>query len=284
MTGTASNRPLSSHPAFRWAVGLWFAALLGAGLFVMPDTIHASIRQALGIDALLPGGLVGKAALAAGAGFLGFLLGIVLAMRVAALNGARAEDGDEDDYGEVAWQDHNMVAEPADDPLEDEPRRPFSPREYFGEEALLPQDDEVVIEEAGEEERFDAVELAEFEPVEEVTATEPEIDLPQAVEEPQAAPAVEVPAPAPASSDTGEAMGDLPLAALTDRLKRALDASRAAAADAAAPGGEELDPVIAFLRREADRAAPATASPAADDAQAALRSALDRLSQVGKQG
>ena len=78
-----------------------------------------------------------------------------------------------------------------------------------------------------------------------------------------------------------EAMGDLSLSELTERLERALAAQRKA------EDGDPLlptDPVIAFLRREADRTAPAASGPNEDDedTQASLRSALERLSQVGK--
>ncbi|WP_369026317.1 hypothetical protein [Qipengyuania sp. RANM35] len=272
MNGTASKRPISSHPAFRWAVGLWFAALLGAGLFVMPEGIHTSIRQALGIDALIPVGVVGKAILAGAAALFGLALGIVLAMRVAALNSA-SEFDDEDEYDEVAWQGGDAV-EVVETPSEmEEPRRPFSPREYFGDE---PQDrDPAPVEELFDEDfaEFDEVDDeagAEVEPV--VIAAE-EVALAEARE----------PAPVmPEEAEETEALGDLPLAVLTQRLKRALDASRAASTEPAPVDDGELDPVIAFLRREADRSAPASAPEANEDAQAALRSALDRLSQVGK--
>ena len=81
-----------------------------------------------------------------------------------------------------------------------------------------------------------------------------------------------------------EAMGDLSLAELTGRLERALAAQRKAENEDSRPVAADTDPVIAFLRREADRTAPAApvASEDEEDTQASLRSALDRLSQVGK--
>ena len=269
MTGT-SNRPLSSHPAFRWAVGMWFAALLGAGLFVMPDSIHTAIRQSLGIDALIPGGMAGKAIVAGGAGLLGLIVGIVLAMRVAALNAASEDHDDEAEYGEVSWQGLGDVRGEDGPAVDDEPRRPFSPREYFGNEEDGSEAGEVAPADAPFKEIVEEhpVEFAEFEPVEEAPAAlvpEATIPVPEANERP----------------DDG-APGDQPLSALTARLERALAASRAAAERPAVPTEGQPDPVIAFLRREADRStSPASPEPN-EDAQAALRSALDRLSQVGR--
>lgn len=281
MTGMSTNQPISSHPAFRWAVGLWFAALLGAGLFVMPDTVHATIRQSLGIDGMLPGDVIGKAALAAGAGMFGLLLGLVLAGRVASLNAARNQDVEEEGHEATSWGE--VEAEPVED-IADGPRRPFSPREFFGEGDDLDQiepepgghdkGEEVVVEEIVVDEP--PIELTEFEPVVE----DVEIVIPPSLEVEEAAQADSPPEAELEPSDDTQALGDLPLSVLTQRLQHALDASRATAD--APPSNEdgELDPVIAFLRREADRATPTSEQAGSEDAQAALRSALDRLSKV----
>lgn len=271
MNGTASNRPLSSHPAFRWVVGLWFAALLGAGLFVMPEGVHATIRQALGIDGLIPGGLAGKAAVAAVAGMVGFLVGIVLALRVAALNAAAEDYDDEAEYDEVSWQDAGDRLSGDEPPMTDEPRRPFSPREYFGEDeehaaAEISAFAEVPVAEDVVEEI--PVEFAEFEKVEETADTVQSQVLPLPTEMPEAT--------------EGKAIGDLPLAVLTARLQRALIAAREAAAKPSETAEGEFDPVIAFLRREADRSASPAAPEPNENAQTALRSALERLSQVSQ--
>jgi hypothetical protein len=81
-----------------------------------------------------------------------------------------------------------------------------------------------------------------------------------------------------------EAMGDLSLSELTERLERALASQRVAKDENAELVAPDADPVIAFLRREADRTAPAASVESEDDedTQASLRSALERLSQVGK--
>lgn len=265
MSRNPNRQAMSSHPAFRWAVGLWFGALLGAGLFVMPETVHGSIRTALGLDALLPAGVVSKAALAAGAGVLGLLLGLVIATRVAALNNMPPQEDEPDQMLDEGW--HDDAAPEAEPLLDDEPRRPFNPREYFGEDDL-PSDEPELPGELTEVE----VEYADYEPVS--AAAEPEEAVAESLIDaaPEASPVL--------AAD--EPLGDLPLSALTERLQRALDASRAAAAAPATTDDGELDPVIAFLRREADRTTPGTAPEGGGDAQAALRSALDRLSQVGK--
>ncbi|MFW2349113.1 hypothetical protein [Qipengyuania sp.] len=96
--------------------------------------------------------------------------------------------------------------------------------------------------------------------------------------------------PAPASDATEQdvetvplppaALGDLSLEALTERLAQALESARP---DSPGGGRGEEDPVIAFLRREAERDMPATGpGPRSSDPQAELRSALDKLSRVGK--
>lgn len=276
MTGNSSKPSISSHPAFRWAVGLWFAALLGAGLFVMPDGVHANIRQALGLGGIIPAGLIGKAALAGSAALFGLLLGMVLAGRVAALNSASEYVEEEDDYAEADLQEEeDHVVEVADDG----PRRPFNPREFFGEEemerALEADDEELeqIYRRTDEIEEIPAQD-ADFEPVVEEPVATGEI-MPVT----QASPVIEA-AVEETETRVSEAFGDLPLSALTQRLQRALEASRAASEAPPAADEGELDPVIAFLRREADRTNPAAADDGGEDAQAALRSALDRLSQV----
>ncbi|MEZ5680798.1 MAG: hypothetical protein R3E14_05820 [Erythrobacter sp.] len=278
MINGANKQPISSHPAFRWAVGLWFAALLGAGLFVMPDSTHAAIRQTLHIDGLVPADAIGKAALAGIAALVGLLLGVVLGGRVAALNAARDYDEDDAEYEEVSWQESG--AEPVEE-IAEEPRRPFSPREYFGDghaDALAEagetdehEDDLEQTESFG----VDHPEAAEFD---DIVAEEEETVLlpaPQSIATPPVATPLET-----ADDGAPEALGDLPLAALTDRLQRALNASRARPETPPAADQGDLDPVIAFLRREADRTTPGASDDGPEDTQAALRSALDRLSKV----
>ena len=69
---------------------------------------------------------------------------------------------------------------------------------------------------------------------------------------------------------------DLSLDQLTARLATALEAHKAAAA--APSQDEDTEQVISFLRREAER----EGGESAQDPQAGLRSALDKLGRVGR--
>jgi len=51
---SSSSRPLSSLPAFPLLVALWFAALLGAGTFVLPAAIFESVASATGLGDIIP--------------------------------------------------------------------------------------------------------------------------------------------------------------------------------------------------------------------------------------
>ena len=53
MTDATRTAPVSKHPAFKWGVGLWFALLMGLGLFVMPESIHQALAERLSLDGVL---------------------------------------------------------------------------------------------------------------------------------------------------------------------------------------------------------------------------------------
>lgn len=315
MTRAARTQPVSSHPAFRWIVGLWFAALLGGGLFVMPDAIHASLRQATGLDGLLPGGIAGKAALSGAAALFGMVIGLLIAMRVAALNEA-AQTGREAAAERAAsvWLDDesDSAAIVPDEGEDDRPRRPFNPREYLADEGIEGAKDESADDEGADDEGEPAQTPApEPEPAPAACASEDDLpetsvaaalpgdeapdgrDAPdgeRAVIVPDAPPAPEAghqptarPVSAVASAEADDAAsGDRSLAELAARLERAIAARNAAESAQGSPAEGDVDPVIAFLRREAGRTSPVrdTAGGGDDDPQAVLRGALDRLSQV----
>ncbi|MFA6218720.1 MAG: hypothetical protein WC692_02965 [Erythrobacter sp.] len=303
MTSAARNRPISSHPAFRWAVGLWFAALLGGGLFVMPDAVHAGLRRSLGLEAMLPAGLPGNAALSGAAALFGLLLGLVIAMRVAALNAAQDFEGEEGATVDPdVWLSDEAAVEDAAlfGVADEEPRRPFNPRDYLTDEGIEgwtgDAGAEAPVEAAPavlEEDGF-AIEdyLPEAAPVcEDPAEGEPVADHDEDAEDAEWVPEEIDPVAEPAVRDLAEtasaageptAFGDLTLAELTARLGHAIEARRTAGAGRAGEPGGDVDPVIAFLRREADRAVPVrNDAPDSDtDPQAVLRGALDRLSQV----
>ena len=140
MTAAKRTAPISSHPAFKWGVAAWFALLLGLGLFVMPPAIHTVLAERIGIAGILSDSTAIRAALSLIAAALGLLIGLVLAIRVAAINEAsREEDDDERDSAGIWLQDREdeqeIETEPA--PLAAAaPRRPFNPREDIGEEGI----------------------------------------------------------------------------------------------------------------------------------------------------
>ncbi|AKM08698.1 hypothetical protein [Pelagerythrobacter marensis] len=72
---TASQVPISQHPAFSAIVALWFAALLGIGSLVLPAVLFESLFEATGIAAVIP----------AAAAPLGVAARIVIALVFAAL-------------------------------------------------------------------------------------------------------------------------------------------------------------------------------------------------------
>lgn len=348
MTAAKRTAPISSHPIFKWAVGLWFALLMGLGLFVMPAEVHRLIGDRIGLAGAIDDPLLLRAALALGAALLGLALGLVLALRVIALNDAADADASEDESEDTApakpvtaaaaddeddlaiWLRDAESARPA--PAKDErkrplrvrssaeaeredhgprvddaPRRPFNPREDLAEEGIAPD----------ESEDDQAIALFEGEAVVEGNANPPILATAETVvddaylddsyfdngwddastsAEDQPAPALPEPdtaaqpvAAGPGADDLVDdaapvlATGDLSLSELTERLRRALEAAKAAPPPS--DGGIESpdDPTIAFLRREAERLPQdGGETPPARDPQAELRSALDKLSRVGQ--
>lgn len=82
MTVTGRSRPLTSHPAFTPLIALWFAALLGLGLAVVPAGSIEPTLAALGLEALVPLTVLGRIVICAVVSLVGGLLGLVLARRV----------------------------------------------------------------------------------------------------------------------------------------------------------------------------------------------------------
>lgn len=324
MSGTHTRMPISSHPAFPWVVGLYFAVLLAGGLFVMPDAVHANLRSWLGIEALVGNALSAKLVLSVLAGILGLLVGVAIARRVSGVKAKKLSDERSDTefvsptidpedstchisepHEDAVWLgDDDLGEEPEKPSPEETPRRMFNPRDYLTEDGLeteadIERDAIVTAEpvDAEFEEVGAAAESGHLEPDDEDRNAEPDTEDEwfdvgsehgsEDLEEPTVSTADMLEAaeqetqPVPPRS---EAMGDLSLSELTERLERALAAQRKAEDGDARPIAPDADPVIAFLRREADRTAPATSveSGEQEDTQASLRSALERLSQVGK--
>ncbi|QZD91440.1 hypothetical protein K3162_07595 [Qipengyuania xiapuensis] len=320
MSDDWTDQGMASKRWFKPAVAVWFALLLGGGLFLMPSTIHASIAQATGI--------AGRLLVSAIVGIFGLMLGWAIASRIAQATAPRAIAPGLEPHEAGDWDDGEV--------MEEEPRRRrvFSAREDIGEDGIgvaeeVAAEDEVepsrafediladipdAVPEEGWEEESDPIELSEEhafphedrEPEETIVIEDAEFETIEeeiAEDEPQAAPTVEAPAEAP--------LADLSLKQLEDRLATALDSRKQAAkvstpeapphaaaeeeapapyddpADSQLDDPDEDDPVIAFLRREASRKMPEKTPepPQRDyDAQAALREALDKLGRVGKPG
>ena len=325
MSGTKTRMPVSSHPAFPWVVGLYFAVLLAGGLFVMPDAVHANLRSWLGIEALVGNALAAKMVLSGLAGILGLLVGVAIARRV---SGAKAkklsdESGETElaaptlDPEDIAYDDSEPTDDAvwlADDDVGEEPevvlpeetsRRMFNPRDYLTEDGLETEADierDAFVTPEPVDAEFEEVEVAaesgHLEPDDEDRDAEPDtadewfdVGSEHGSEEPEEPTVTTADMPEVVEPETqpvpprSEAMGDLSLSELTERLERALAAQRKAEEGDGQPIAPDADPVIAFLRREADRTAPPASAESEDeeDTQASLRSALERLSQVRKQ-
>lgn len=82
----APRRSISHHPAFVPLVALWFAALFGLAVAVLPAPLVARIVAAAGLAGLLPAGGLAHWFASALAALGGGLLGLVLA-RLAAFRG-----------------------------------------------------------------------------------------------------------------------------------------------------------------------------------------------------
>ncbi|NNC51828.1 MAG: hypothetical protein HKO08_02155 [Erythrobacter sp.] len=312
MSDDWTDSGLTTRSWFKPAVALWFAALLGGGLYLMPANVHAAIFRATGL-----GGPLVVSAIAA---TFGLVLGLVIAGRIVAATRPRAiapglEVHEGDDWAE------EEVEEPRR-------RRVFSAREDIGEDGIGTSETIAEVEEQSVEEPDRAFEeiLAEIpaapEPEDEWDRVDaapaeawetqgPAENEPQhLVEEAEFEPvddAEKHEAPAEGAY-TPTSLGDLSLAELEARLGAAIASHRrvvpaeptehaADEADEEAPYEDENesqlgqpaedDPVIAFLRREATRAMPEKSNAPAEpayDAQAALRHALDKLGKVGKPG
>ena len=282
MTDATRTAPVSKHPAFKWGVGLWFALLMGLGLFVMPESIHQALAERLSLDGVLSAAS-SRIVLSVIAALLGLLIGVVLAMRVAAINDAVHDDDEEDDV-DPAWLREEEEPLPVA-ATEDAPRRPFNPREDMHEEGIATfQADEAEVAAPDEPTDYSSEVGASpsevVEPIDDEArgSRDHESDGGQSVGDTEE---ICFDTPHPAPPVMAEAVGDLSLDALTARLERALEACKAG--PATARQDENTDPVIAFLRREAENETPLR--PRQDetgDPEAELRSALEKLNRATK--
>lgn len=81
MTAMARRRPITSHPAFAPLIALWFAALLGLTVAVLPAATLERGLAAAGLGELAPLTLAARVAVGAIAALLGGLVGYALTRR-----------------------------------------------------------------------------------------------------------------------------------------------------------------------------------------------------------
>lgn len=118
----AQRRPISSHPAFAPLIALWFAALFGLAVAVLPAPLLERALSASGLDALVPLTAAGRVVASGAAALAGALLGLLLA----ALLARRARRDPRPIYEDVAIPlDEIAIEQPA--------RRPLRVREELGE-------------------------------------------------------------------------------------------------------------------------------------------------------
>lgn len=136
MDNAPNTAPISSHPAFKWAVATWFAALCGLGLLgilINSPAVYAVIARTTGLAEVLPDGAV-VPALALIAALFGLLLGLVIAARVSAASKPEGEleNAEPLDGEPTVWlgdADGSPVATGRS-------RRLFNPREDLDDEGI----------------------------------------------------------------------------------------------------------------------------------------------------
>lgn len=255
----AQRRPLTSHPVFVPLVALWFAALLGLIVVVLPQPALDRAFTAAGAGALLPPSDAGRAIAAAGAALAGALLGFALAWPLA----RRGRRDPRPIYAEPEL--------PIEDPVSDAPirRRPLSVREELAEEMPGEWPAAAPAEMSASSAESDA---AIIEPVAESAPPKPP------VAEAEEGFMILTPQPVHPQRQAPD------LDALLSQFDSALAAFRSDDEDRPVqrPGG--TDPVHAFVARQtgapARGLAPSPLGGAMPDHQAELRAALDKLARA----
>ena len=259
----AQRRPISSHPAFAPLLALWFAALLGLGVAVLPAALLARIVAGAGLTAAVPPTTGGRLAISVAAALAGALLGWLLAAPLAR-RGMR--------------DPRPIYAEPEPPIVELVPgesaRRPLLARHDLPDEAPYQASGGMSDEEGWA--RNDGAEdaLPTAPPEEPIHGFESEegfmILSPQPVHPPRP---LDVTGP--------------DLDALLDQFDNALAAFRSDADEGSptpARGAEAgSDPVHAFVARQTGTPVPSPLGGRMPDHQAELRAALDKLARTHRE-
>lgn len=242
----AQRRPIASHPAFVPLAALWFAALVGLGLVVLPAPVLERLLAGAGLGALVPLSLAGRLVACLAGALAGCLVGFALGRLIA----------------RRAMRDPRPVwVEPAALPLEPprpEPvRRPLRVREEL-EEPPLPEEP-IPASDADREGDFEYAE--HLSPLASASDEGFMILAPQSLQTPR--PAVDL--------DALLAQFDTALAAFRPDAQEP-------AANSAEPGGG--DPVHSFVARQTGTPARTPLGGTMPDHQAELRAALDKLARL----
>lgn len=256
----AQRRPITSHPAFAPFLALWFAALFGLTMAVLPGRLLESALAMAGLDALVPLTVAGRGIACAGAALIGALLGLALALPLA----RRGRRDPRPVYSEPEG--------PVEHPIAEEPaRRPLSVREELAEDpAAAPGDSaDEGVDGSGEDA---ATELAWPAP------GSSRVQSPPATSTADEGFMILTPQPAHPPSPAPD------LDSLIEQFDTALAAFRSDNEPRPAKVGSAPDPVHAFIARQTSApAAGPVLSPLVGrmpDHQAELRAALDKLARA----
>lgn len=246
----AQRRPITSHPAFAPFLALWFAALFGLVIAVLPAPLLERVLGSVGANALIPLTAAARLTAAGAAATAGALFGLALGLPL-----ARRGRGDPRPF----YTEPDLAAE---HPVADHPvRRPLSVREELAGD--LPGDMAMPAQ-LGEPMGF-AQGAAASPGARTAEAEEGFMILtPQPVHPPRPAP---------------------DLGSLLEQFDSALAAFKSEESeDRPARGPGDPDPVHAFVARQTGAPAPGPApSPLGGpmpDHQAELRAALDKLARA----
>lgn len=130
MAKPATHVPVTAHPLFPAIVALWFAALLGIGMMVLPQALFDRIGVATGIGEI---GFSFRLGFGLVAGLVGALLGYVLARKVAAgpapakpRSRATAARASKNEARKPISAMEELGSDGLDEPVEHAPARPGS--------------------------------------------------------------------------------------------------------------------------------------------------------------
>lgn len=238
----AQRRPITTHPAFAPLLALWFAALFGLAVAVLPAPLLERGLAAIGLTEYASLTTAGRVAASGAAALTGLLLGLLLALPL-------ARRGNRDPR--PIYAEEEFAAEPF--ASEESVRRPLRVREELADD--IPSD-------AAPAEDAESPHGPLRKPQDTAIAEADEgfmILTPQPVHPPRPAPDLE---------------------GLLEQFDSALAAFRSGEDAAPAQRNAGADPVHAFVARQTGTPAPSPLGGRMPDHQAELRAALDKLARA----